>query len=969
MTRLMALCRRFAVLLVLGLCTPLAAIAQETTTGSLAGEVVDSQDLAVPGATITVGSEQGTRAYVSNSAGRFLVPYLTPGLFTVRVEMQGFVPVEQRDIKVRLGQRLELRFVMQPGAMTEEVTVLAAPIIDHSSSTAGALLDDQLIGSVPVGRRFTDVLYIAPGVNSGGGTGEANASISGGSGLENNYVLDGVNISDVGYGAAGSYSTQHGTPGNAIVFDFIKEIEVKTAGFEAEFGQSTGGIVNVITKSGTNAFKGSVFTYLQPETLSSERERITTRNGTVNATGATDKEGGFTLGGPLVKDRLFFFAAADLQHERVSFEAPAGFPLASLGEVPRKRRTLSYATKATYQMSTAHRVEASFFGDPSEGESGPQRSSALRGVDLSAFSDIRYGGHYQTVRYDGMLSPRWLVEASVSRSDSKVRERPAVDEWRVTDTTVVPNVITGGIGGYDVEQGGTRNAYQLKSTHNLGRHQIRYGVLLEDITFDSENQSTGPPVVLPTGQRTATAGVVRILPDPVFGKVYAMQGARTANVRATTQTYLSLFAQDTIKVGSRLTLRPGLRWEQQELTGVGGGYTFTGNWSPRVGATLDPTGSGRSKVFANFGRFYTQFPNDLAARGFTALASHQADYFDAALTRPIPDGVLAAGTAIHYRPSGANPADVIPGSESTYIQEWLAGGEYEVVRGLSLGLRYIHRDLRNVLEDMAPAAAILYDQGIARGIEFVIGNPRDGFPATLNNIGAFETPVHRYDAVELTVDRRFANRWAMQASYRWSRLFGNYEGFYRNDNNQSDPGLTSLYDLPINDPTYTEIGVPSFRYRGDIRFLGRLGNGPLPTDRPHQAKLFGNYRFDMGLNIGVGLQGSSGVPLTAFAASPTTGNAGNIPEGPRGSGIETVDGFKRRTPAEFSVDLHVDHPISLGAGRLMLLADLFNVLNSQAVTNYDYRTENRIRVPNPDYGARTALQLPRQLRVGVRYEF
>src|SRR5687768_3304955 len=125
MTRLMAFCRRFAVLLVLGSCTPLAALAQETTTGSLAGEVVDSQDLAVPGATITLGSEQGTRTYVSNSEGRFLVPYLTPGLFTVRVEMQGFVPVEQRDIKVRLGQRLELRFVMQPGAMTEEVTVLA----------------------------------------------------------------------------------------------------------------------------------------------------------------------------------------------------------------------------------------------------------------------------------------------------------------------------------------------------------------------------------------------------------------------------------------------------------------------------------------------------------------------------------------------------------------------------------------------------------------------------------------------------------------------------------------------------------------------------------------------------------------------------------------------------------------------------------------------------------------------------
>ena len=943
--------------------------AQETTTGTLAGQVVDSQGLPVPGVTMTLTSDQGTRSIVTGADGRFLVPFLTPGAFVVRAQVDGFRPAEHSDVRVRLGQRLDLRFVLHPGTHAEEVEVIGSPMIDKTSTSVTTVLSDELISSLPSGRKFTDVLYIAPGVSSGGGTGKANASMSGASGLENNYVLDGVNISDVGYGAAGSYSTQHGTPGNAIPFDFVKEIEVKTAGFEAEFGQATGGIVNVVTKSGSNTFRGSVFGYSQPEALASDRDRIVTANGTVNVTGSTDSEAGFTLGGPLIRDRLFFFAAADLQKERVSFEAPDGFPLESLGAVPRNRKTVSYAAKLTYQLTPSHRFEASVFGDPSDGEEGPQRASALRGVDTSAFSSIEYGGNYQTIRYDGILSPKWLVEASVSRSDSAVREAPSVDEWRVTDTTVVPNVITGGIGGYDVEQGGVRNQFQLKSTHNLGRHQIRYGLQLEDITFDSENQSTGPPVVLPTGERTATAGVVRIVADPTFGRVYQMQGARTANVRATTQTYFSLFLQDTIQVGQRLTLRPGLRWEQQELIGVGGSYTFKNNWSPRIGATLDPTGSGRSKVFANFGRFYTQFPNDLAARGFTALASHAADYFDAALTQPIPDGVRAAGTTIHYRPSGANPADVIPGSESTYIQEWVLGGELEAVRGLSLGVRYIHRDLRNVLEDMAPAAAILYDQGIARGIEFVIGNPRDGFPATLNNIAAFETPVHTYDAVELSVDKRFSNRWAVQASYRWSRLHGTYEGFYRNDNNQSDPGLTSLYDLPIDDPTYTAIGVPQYGYRGDIRYLGRLGAGPLPTDRPHQGKLFGTYKFDFGLNFGLGLIASSGVPLTGFAASPTTGNAGNIPEGPRGSGIETVDGFKTRTDAEAVVDLRLDYTFKIKPGRMVLVADVFNLLDSQGPIMYDYRTENRIRVPNPDYGARTQLQGPRQLRLGLRFEF
>lgn len=946
------------------------ARAQETTTGSLAGQVVDSQNLPVPSALVSVTSAQGSKTQSTDAQGRFFFPYLTPALFTVRAELQGFGPVEQREINLRLGQRLELKLALRPGTLNEEVTVVAAPAIDLTSSGVSTRLDEQLFNSVPVGRRFTDVLYIAPGVSSGGGTGSANASINGGSGLENNYILDGVNISDAGYGAAGSYSTTFKTPGNAITFDFVQEIQVKTAGFEAEFGQSTGGIVNVITKSGSNAFKGSVFTYARPDALESDWDQITTRNGTVNTTGATTAEGGFTLGGPVLKDRLFFFTAANLQHERVSFVAPSGFALARLGEVPRKRRTVSYAGKATYQIASRHRVDASFFGDPSKGDNGPQRSAALRGIDTSGFSELStYGGHNQTLRYEGVLSPKWFLEASVSRAYGTMQEQPSIDTWAVTDTTVVPNVRSGGVGGYESEKTGIRVQYSLKSTHNVFGHQIRYGALLEDISFDSFNQVTGPTILLPTGQRSVTGANISVLRDTVLGKIYQARGVQTANVRQTTQTYLSFFAQDTFKIGNRLTLRPGVRWEQQELVGVGGSYTFTGNWAPRIGATYDPTGSGRAKIFGNFGRFYTQFPNDLAARGFTALASHQADYYDPELTRPIPDGVLAAGATVHYRPSGSAPAKVIPGSKSTYIQEWLAGGEYEVFKGFNVGLRYIHRDLRNVLEDIAPAAAILYDQGIATGIVFTIGNPTDGFPATLNNIGAFETAIHRYDGLELSFDRRFADHWSMQASYRWSRLYGTYEGFYRNDNNQSDPALTSLYDLPMNDPSYTQIGVPRYGYRGDIRFLGRLGAGPLPNDRPHQVKLFGNYRFDLGLNVGLGLQLGSGRPLTAFAASPTTGNAGNIPEGPRGSGVQTADGFKERTPAEFAFDLHFDQALKMGGQRLVLVADVFNVLNLQRVLTYDSLTESRIRVANPDYGVRTGLQDPRQVRLGIRYEF
>ena len=150
------------------------------------------------------------------------------------------------------------------------------------------------------------------------------------------------------------------------------------------------------------------------------------------------------------------------------------------------------------------------------------------------------------------------------------------------------------------------------------------------------------------------------------------------------------------------------------------------------------------------------------------------------------------------------------------------------------------------------------------------------------------------------------------ASYRWAKLEGNFEGFFRSDNGQADPGITSLFDFPTNDPSYTAVGVPQFGYRGDIRYQGTtLGSGRLPNDRPHQFKLYTNYAFG-NLNTGLGLNVGSGRSLTALAANPGYTNSGEIPESLRGEGFETVDGFKTRTPTEFYVDLHVDYTIRFG---------------------------------------------------------
>jgi outer membrane receptor protein involved in Fe transport len=954
-------------------------VAQETTTGSIEGRVMDAQGLAVPGATVTVTSAQGTKTFTTDAEGRYFAPFLTPGNYTVRVELQGFRPLEQKNVLVRLGQRVDLPLSMQVGGLTETVEVTGtSPTVDTSTTTIGATLANELLTRVPVQRQYTDALYIAPGVSSSGDVGRANPSISGASGLENQYIVDGVNTTNTGYGGVGSYSIVFGSLGSGVPFDFLKEVQVKTGGYSAEYGQATGGVVNVVTKSGSNEYRGTLFGYARPEALEGDWTPVVTTNATrsesVNFTATQEFDGGFEIGGPILRDRAFFFGAADPQWRRNSFQAPEQLPLFSLGSVDRDRRTYAYAAKGTVQLTPSHRLDVSAFGDPSRGDNGPQRRSSLLQVDTASFSEIKYGGNSQNVKYDGVLQRNWLLEASYSRAANNIEETPSVNEWNVRNTLVVPNINTGGIGFYEVGNDGLNHQFQAKSTNIFGGHQIRYGFNYERINYDNVIQRTGPTFVTPDGTQTATGAEITILPDPVYGAIYRVQRANLSNVRSTKQDYFSFFVQDTWRIGDRITLRPGLRYEQQKLIGNISDFQWDNNWAPRIGGTFDPLGNGRMKLFANWGRFFAKVPNDLAARALSADAGiTRADFFDAGLTQPVPEGVAAAGQTTHYVTAGLSASDFDPDSKSTYMDETIVGVEYELVQGLNVGVRYVHRRFGRVLEDVGTLPMVAYflpDVPGADSVEYFITNPTTSTPVVGNLGASFEKAIHDYDSVEFTADKRFGNNWALQASYRWSRLHGNFEGFFRNDNGQSDPAITSLFDFPTNDPSYTAIGVPQFGFRGDIRYLGALGAGPLPIDQPHQVKVYGSYAFNMGLNVGAGFNVASGFPLTALAANPLYESPGEIPETPRGAGFQTVDGFRDRTDWQHSVDAHADYAFRLGGTRrLVVLADIFNLADTQQVIKYDNYTEISPTVLNPDFGVRLEYQAPRQVRLGARFEF
>ncbi len=294
-----------------------------------------------------------------------------------------------------------------------------------------------------------------------------------------------------------------------------------------------------------------------------------------------------------------------------------------------------------------------------------------------------------------------------------------------------------------------------------------------------------------------------------------------------------------------------------------------------------------------------------------------------------------------------------------------------------------------VLEDVANCPMVAYElaatAGVCSSVDYILTNPSSATPinpaaVALNPALAavkFDDPVHNYDALEFTINRRGSN-WSAMGSYRYSRLRGNFEGFYRDDNGQSDPGISSLYDFPTNDPTFTSIGVKQLGYSGDIRFLGDA-NGILPLDRPNQFKLNGNYVLVKNLNLGANLNLVSGKPLTPMAANPNYSSRGEIPEAARGTGVQTIDGFMTRSPFESQLDFQASYVVNLGTNRrLTFLADMFNLFNETRITSYDQNTQLDYPNVNPDLGkpVNTNLsgtppqfQAPRNIRLGVRLEF
>jgi hypothetical protein len=1017
------------------------ATAQDISKGSIAGVVRDATGAVVADANVTLTSPYGERKTKTNGVGEFVFGNLQVSSdYLITVEKQGFSAAKVGGLTVGLNQRTTAEVALQVGATAQTVEVSAggAATVDMASTGVGANLNENLYKNVAAGRNISSIINFAPGVTSSQGAGFANPSINGASGLENEYIINGSDVTDSGYGGFGTYSPIFGALGNGVNFDFIQEVQVKTGGFEAQYGQALGGVVNVITKSGTNNTHGSVYGYFAPQQF--EATRPNANPALVNKSDYREHQGnydfGADIGGAIKKDKLFFYGGINPTFARNYDIADPSFANYALGTQVLKTFTANYTGKLNWNISNKHALEGTVFGDPSTTNAqywragGPDSQPVGKPTDDLAVSALDYGSRTWSGRYTGTLTPSWIVTANYTDHYNHLTETPLHNGYRVTDNTLVQSGTGGTVtyGGLGLLQNTTspNHIFSVSSSHIftfLGGHSFDYGFQFEDQPYTDLYLYSGSNFTLPNDPAFETASG-KTQYGALVTRTYAVGNKASSTATGTVvyrvtrgnysnpnidvgSRYNSGFVQDAWNIGRHLTIKPGLRFEQQAMHGAEGGlkYVFAHNWAPRIGVIFDPTGQRKSKFFANWGRFYEKIPVDIAIRAFSFETSAIGAFYKDAGLGSAPDLSAANWCGAASHPCGAgvgggtlsfqgSPADqelVYGGTGAEYQDEAVAGFEKEFHNNFTFSGRFVYRHMRRIIEDISGVNSTQANNGVPQ--QYVVANPSaklDIFhnftPCTsgpncdpdsgyndlnqpiLGSDGVadgFPNPSRIYKAMELVVGRRFSNGMQFYANYVLSRLSGNFQGSYRGDNGQTDPNISSLFDFTNSDGLLSGQFIP----------------GVLPTDRTHQIKLFGNYTYK-NLNFGLSWQIISGAPITKLLDHPVYLNQGEVPVCRDGTFNCSPRGAFGRMPWQYPLDFHADYTYKLKEKvNVKFLADMFNLFNTTFVqyTTQAAEITNQPGTPNPDFlkpggtnslgQTRDAYTRPFYARLGVRFEF
>jgi hypothetical protein len=954
--------------LVLSVCLLLLApIVVAQTTGTIEGTVTDQNGGALPGVTVEITSPnlQGTRTATTGNDGRFRFQSVPPGPYKVTANLSG-MGTSAKNAQVTLDSTSTVNLQMQVSAK-EAITVTGeAPLIDTASTTTGSSYTAKVMDKLPLARNYASIVLSQPGVQTDNGETQGRAlalSVYGSTSAENLFIIDGINTTNV----------IKGLQGKAINGEFIQEVEVKTGGYQAEYGRNTGGVVNVITKSGGNEFHGDLFGYYNSPGMSSrtrfDRTAFYSQDGdaqTISSTGAAAslitpqdrREGGVDLGGFALKDHIWFFGAYDRTLTDQNLQPVFG---AVDGHLYDQHFVSNlWAAKLTFNVAQGTTIVGTIFADPQTNTGAlatPTTVNAAIPPDPNTYIFRRdVGGTDYAGRLNQLFGSFGILSAQYSHHTDRFTTSPLdPNTIRVTDSTpgqhvgpcppgfgtsCTASVATGGLGnifGPTINNQSKRDQYAGSFTAYAGNMEIKVGGdYQKDDTFGATYRTGGQglSILTCTGSGTRNCDLSKApsatnaLGDT--NKVFYQHSFYTASgtdltplVTApfdTPSKRTGAFVQDTWRIIPTLTVNAGVRWDQDETYKGNGELAFKlkNEWAPRFGFVWDFVGDGTSKAYGSYGRFYYSIPTDLNARVFTANTSVVTfNYSPTALNQ---DPTAPRARNLQVGSFAGEPVD--PNLKAPYQDEYTIGIEKALDPTLSIGIKGTYRTLGRTVEDRCD---LDYTDPLAQDNTCAIFNP--GTPSVANGgILSFDGSENPTDPngglgglppVAVGPAKRIFRGIELTARKQFSQtlwaqasyLYSTLRGNYSGAIREGD-GQTD----------------PGINADYDYNQFLKNAYGNLELDRPHQFRVDAVYTAPFGLSVGLQAYVRSGVP-TSRNGRYNTNYPFELYLDPRGS-----DG---RLPVDYEANLSIAYNVNVGPVTITPQLYIFNILNRQTVTGLD----------------------------------
>ncbi|TCV94977.1 carboxypeptidase family protein [Luteibacter rhizovicinus] len=996
--------KRTALVSALGACLVAGSAFAQSTVGDVYGTATASQTIQMQ----NLGSGQ-TRQVTVGEDGRYRVSSLPVGNYRINVQQNGQT-VTTRDINVIAGQSAQINFTAPAASAdaspqsldTVTVSANALASIDVASVESRTSFTADQLDKLPVPRNVVDVAALTPGTTKGDTRFGNLPSFGGSSVAENSYYVNGFNVTNL----------YNNLSFSEVPFQAIQQLDVQTGGYGAQYGFSTGGVTSVITKRGTNEWKGGASWVYTPAYARENEDTTYRKNGTLyrNYDRNSDNDNVYSawIGGALVKDKLFFYGIFQSHRETGTTYPTAPGTGKGQSSTAATRDTYSdpfYLIKLDWNINDSNILEYTRMNNTKHTTNNYY--SSVYGADGTPYTtdyrgqrQVKTGGDVDIFKYTSYLTDDLTLSAQWGKMKSKNSSQYIAPDGTTTkydgninganngcpyvidsrDSTI--NGITQPYNScytsstIDIFNGeDKRTAWRIDLDWKIGDHDIAGGFSKEKWSSDAGQSYAGGSLYY---YQTNKAGQ-----DFVSQYNYRTGGSVSIDQK-------SYYLQDSWQINDRFLAYIGVRNDSfDNMNGAGKTFVKQNNiWQPRLGLSWDLFGDSSTKIFATAGRYSLPIAANVALRAATSSYYTIQDYnYSGVNAQGVPTlGAPIGDLQIVNGENGSTPdprsvasRDLKPYSQDEYIlgfQHRLTS-DNEFLNDWVVGAKAIYRKLNNAIDDTCDWRPFYaYGQSIglnmdANGDKFTppstmpgcyIYNPGSKLTLDLDLDGSgvlrnVTIPGDKlgpkakrsYQSVVLTAEKA-TDKWYVNASYTWAKNYGNTEGLVKSDNAQTDTGTTSAFDYP-------EIMNGS--------------NGYLPNDRRHSIKAYGGYKFTPEWSVGLNLLVESGRPTSCF------GGGNGIPYGIPSyqseyfycEGEVNERGHQKRLPWNWTISPNVVYTPAYVKG-LTLQLDAINVFNNSkpiAISEIGERANQTFY--NTTYRVPTYYQTPRYFRLMVQYDF